>query len=93
MLKNIFKKDSNQNLLWVCLIVFVMSSSVWGQVGVQKDLRIGKGTVVLGQSGIGKTLPPNKVFFGSPVREAKEKMSELAYMKRLPELLDQLNNK
>jgi UDP-3-O-[3-hydroxymyristoyl] glucosamine N-acyltransferase len=60
---------------------------LWGQVGVQKDLTIGKGAVVLGQSGVAKSLEGNKVYFGSPVQEAKQKMKELAFMKRFPELL------
>lgn len=65
---------------------------LWGQVGVQKDLTIGKGAVVLGQSGIGKNLEPNKTYFGSPVREARTKMKELAQIKRLPEMIEYLNN-
>ncbi|MFT4523935.1 MAG: UDP-3-O-[3-hydroxymyristoyl] glucosamine N-acyltransferase [Bacteroidia bacterium] len=65
---------------------------LWGQVGVQKDLTIGKGAVVLGQSGIGKDLLPNTTYFGSPVREARTKMKELAQIKRLPEMIQYLNN-
>lgn len=65
---------------------------LWGQVGVQKDLVIGKGAVVLGQSGIGKSLPGGVTYFGSPVREAREKMKELAMIKRLPELIRLLDN-
>jgi UDP-3-O-[3-hydroxymyristoyl] glucosamine N-acyltransferase len=61
---------------------------LWGQVGVQKDLTIGAGAVVLGQSGIGKSLEGNKTYFGSPTRDAREKMKELALIKRLPELFD-----
>jgi len=63
---------------------------LWGQVGVQKDLTIGRGAVVLGQSGIAKSLEGNKTYFGSPVREAREKMKELAQIKRLPELIKML---
>jgi UDP-3-O-[3-hydroxymyristoyl] glucosamine N-acyltransferase len=68
---------------------------LWGQVGVQKDLVIGKGAVVLGQSGIAKSLEGGITYFGSPVREAREKMKELAMVKRLPELikiLDETNS-
>ncbi len=65
---------------------------LWGQVGVQKDLTIGKGAVVLGQSGIGKSIEGNKVYFGSPVQDAKIKMKELALVKRLPEIIEKLNN-
>jgi len=56
---------------------------LWGQVGVQKDLTIGKGAIVLGQSGIPKSLKGDKVYFGSPVIEARKKMKELAYLKNL----------
>lgn len=63
---------------------------LWGQVGVQKDLTIGKGAVVLGQSGIAKSLEGNKTYFGSPVRDARDKMKEIALMKRLPELMEKL---
>lgn len=64
---------------------------LWGQVGVQKDLTIGKGAIVLGQSGIPKSLEGNKVYFGSPVRESIEKMRELAYIKRIPDILKLLS--
>lgn len=64
---------------------------LWGQVGVQKDLTIGKGAVVLGQSGIPKSLEGGKVYFGSPVREAREKMKEIALLKQLPEIIEKLS--
>ncbi|MCD6366195.1 MAG: UDP-3-O-(3-hydroxymyristoyl)glucosamine N-acyltransferase, partial [Bacteroidales bacterium] len=63
---------------------------LWGQVGVQKDLVIGKGAIVLGQSGIGKSLEGGKVYFGSPAKEAPEKMRELVNITRIPEILEKL---
>lgn len=63
---------------------------LWGQVGVQKDLTIGKGAVVLGQSGIAKSLKGGVTYFGSPVREAREKMKELALIKQLPSIIQEL---
>jgi len=66
---------------------------LWGQVGVQKDLTIGKGAVVLGQSGIAKSIEGNKTYFGSPTREAREKMKEIALIKKIPELFEKLNKK
>ncbi|MCC7231654.1 MAG: UDP-3-O-(3-hydroxymyristoyl)glucosamine N-acyltransferase [Bacteroidia bacterium] len=66
---------------------------LWGQVGVQKDLTIGKGAVVLGQSGIPKSLEGGKTYFGSPTQEAREKMKELALIKRLPEIVEKLKKK
>lgn len=64
---------------------------LWGQVGVQKDLTIGKGAVVLGQSGVAKSIEGGKTYFGSPVREAIDKMKELALIKRLPEIFEKLS--
>jgi UDP-3-O-[3-hydroxymyristoyl] glucosamine N-acyltransferase len=55
----------------------------WGQVGISKDLTIGDDTVAYAQSGIKNSLPGGKVWFGSPVREAREKMKELAATKDL----------
>ncbi len=63
---------------------------LWGQVGVQKDLTIGKGAIVLGQSGIAKSIAGGKTYFGSPVQEAKDKMRELALLKRLPKIIEML---
>lgn len=63
---------------------------LWGQVGVQKDLTIGAGAVVLGQSGVPKSLAGGKTYFGSPTLDAREKMKELALVKRLPEIVEKL---
>jgi len=65
---------------------------LWGQVGVQKDLTIGKGAVVLGQSGIAKSIEGGKTYFGSPVQEARQKMKELSYLKRIPELFEEMKS-
>ena len=63
---------------------------LWGQVGCQKDLTIGKGAIVYGQSGISKSIKGGQVYFGSPVKEAREKMKEIALLNRLPELFEKL---
>ncbi len=65
---------------------------LWGQVGVSKDLTIGKGAIVLAQSGVPSSLEGGKVYFGSPAAEAKGKMKELAWVKRIPEMWEQLRN-
>jgi UDP-3-O-[3-hydroxymyristoyl] glucosamine N-acyltransferase len=59
---------------------------LWGQVGVNKTLTIGKGAVVYAQSGVKDSIEGNKVYFGSPVEDAREKMKELVWIKRIPEL-------
>lgn len=63
---------------------------LWGQVGVSKTLTIGKNSVLYAQSGVNKSLPANKVYFGSPAEDAKEKMKELVWVKRIPALWEKL---
>jgi len=65
---------------------------LWGQVGVSKDLRIGKGAIVLAQSGVPSSLEGGKTYFGSPAGEAKPKMRELAWVKRIPEMWEMVKN-
>ena len=63
---------------------------LWGQVGVSKTLTIGKDAVLYAQSGVPASLEGGKNYFGSPAIEAKEKMKELVWMKRIPELWDKV---
>ena len=65
---------------------------LWGQVGVNKDLTIGKGAVVYAQSGVPGNLEGGKVYFGSPVEDAKVKMKELNWIKRIPEIWEKVKN-
>lgn len=64
--------------------------TLWGQVGVNKDLHLGKGSVVLAQSGVGDSLEAGKTYFGSPAQEARMKMKELAWVKRIPEIWEKV---
>lgn len=66
---------------------------LWGQVGVNKDLTIGKGAVVYAQSGVGGTLEGGKTYFGSPVEDARTKMRELNWVKRIPEIWERINKR
>jgi UDP-3-O-[3-hydroxymyristoyl] glucosamine N-acyltransferase len=66
---------------------------LWGQVGVSKDLTIGKGAVVLAQSGVPSSLEGGKTYFGSPAGDAKSKMRELGWVKRIPEMWEKLVTK
>lgn len=59
---------------------------LWGQVGVSKTLTIGKDAILFAQSGVAASLEGGKTYFGSPAIEAKEKMKELVWIKRIPEL-------
>jgi UDP-3-O-[3-hydroxymyristoyl] glucosamine N-acyltransferase len=63
---------------------------LWGQVGVSKTLTIGEGAVVNAQSGVKGSLAGNKAYFGSPAEDAKEKMKEFVWIKRIPEMWEML---
>jgi UDP-3-O-[3-hydroxymyristoyl] glucosamine N-acyltransferase len=63
---------------------------LWGQVGVSKDLTVGKGAVVMAQSGVPASIEGGKSYFGSPVGEARAKMKELAWIKRIPLLWEKM---
>ncbi|MBT8235404.1 MAG: UDP-3-O-(3-hydroxymyristoyl)glucosamine N-acyltransferase [Bacteroidia bacterium] len=64
--------------------------TLWGQVGVVSAATIGAKTVVLAQSGVASSLDGGKTYFGSPAEEARSKMRQLANVKRIPDILDQL---
>jgi len=57
--------------------------TLWGQVGTNSGITIGKGAVILGQTGVTKSIPGGKTYFGTPISESREKLKELAYLKRL----------
>lgn len=60
--------------------------TLWGQVGVSKTLRIGANAIVLAQSGVPGNLEGGQSYFGSPADDARDKMKELVWVKRIPEL-------
>jgi UDP-3-O-[3-hydroxymyristoyl] glucosamine N-acyltransferase len=80
---------SGVGIAGVCIIEDDVT--LWGQVGVKSDVRLGKGCTVLAQSGVGHDIPPGKTWFGSPAGEASEKMKELFLVRRIPDILDKLN--
>ena len=64
--------------------------TLWGQVGLASDIVIEEGVTVYAQSGVGKNLPAGKNYFGSPAGEAKVKFREMAAVRKLPEILENL---
>ena len=66
---------------------------LWGQVGVSKTLTIGKDAVILAQSGVPSSLTGGKTYFGSPAEDAREKMKELVWIKRIPQLWEKVMGK
>lgn len=66
---------------------------LWGQVGVSKTLTIGKDAIVYAQSGVKDSIAGGKVYFGSPVEDAREKMKEFIWIKRIPQLWEKVMGK
>lgn len=62
----------------------------WGQVGCTSDVVIGENVVVMAQSGISKSLPANKTYFGSPAKDVRLMYREMAALRKLPEILENL---
>ncbi|MCE2612086.1 UDP-3-O-(3-hydroxymyristoyl)glucosamine N-acyltransferase [Flavobacteriaceae bacterium D16] len=64
--------------------------TLWGQVGVISAVTIGEKAVIFAQTGVSKSLPGGKTYFGSPAEEAREKLKQLANVKRIPDILNKL---
>jgi len=64
--------------------------TMWGQVGVTSAITIGTKAVILAQTGVAKSLEGGKVYFGSPAEESREKLKQMAHVKRIPEILEKL---
>lgn len=65
--------------------------TLWGQVGTTSGIRIGSKAVVMGQTGVTKSIDGGKTYFGTPVEESREKLKQLANLKKLPEIINKLN--
>ncbi|MDC6405497.1 MULTISPECIES: UDP-3-O-(3-hydroxymyristoyl)glucosamine N-acyltransferase [Maribacter] len=67
--------------------------TLWGQVGTNSGITIGKKAVIMGQTGVTKSVPGGKSYFGTPIEESREKLKQLAYTKKIPEIIKKLDNK
>lgn len=56
--------------------------TIWGQVGTNSGITIGKKAVILGQTGVTKSVEGGKTYFGTPISESREKLKEIAGIKR-----------
>ncbi|MGJ8745704.1 UDP-3-O-(3-hydroxymyristoyl)glucosamine N-acyltransferase [Polaribacter sp.] len=56
--------------------------TIWGQVGTTSGITIGEKAVILGQTGVTKSVAGGKTYFGTPISESREKLKELAELKR-----------
>ncbi|GGZ69319.1 UDP-3-O-(3-hydroxymyristoyl)glucosamine N-acyltransferase [Algibacter mikhailovii] len=65
---------------------------IWGQVGVKSGITIAEGTEIYAQSGLGHSTEKGKSYFGSPASEARERFKEMAYIRKIPEILKSLKS-
>lgn len=64
--------------------------TIWGQVGTTSGITIGAKAVILGQTGVTKSVEGGKSYFGTPIEESREKLKQLANVKKIPEILMRL---
>ncbi|AYN68020.1 UDP-3-O-(3-hydroxymyristoyl)glucosamine N-acyltransferase [Euzebyella marina] len=64
--------------------------TLWGQVGTNSGITIGKKAVIMGQTGVTKSVAGGKSYFGTPVEESREKLKQLAYVKKIPAILKKI---
>jgi UDP-3-O-[3-hydroxymyristoyl] glucosamine N-acyltransferase len=67
--------------------------TIWGQVGTNSGITIGKNAVIMGQTGVTKSVAGGKSYFGTPIEESREKLKQLAYIKKIPEIIKKLDKK
>lgn len=64
--------------------------TIAGQAGLIGHLEIGDNVVIAAQSGIGKDLPPNTVWLGSPANEMNHQKRVVVAMNSLPDMLKRI---
>jgi len=64
--------------------------TIWGQVGTTSGITIGAKAVILGQTGVTKSVEGGKTYFGTPIEESREKLKQLANIKKIPEILNKI---
>jgi len=67
--------------------------TIWGQAGITSAITIGTGSIISAQSGVSKSLEGGKSYFGTPAEEFRKKYKELAALRQLPEVVEQLKKK
>lgn len=64
--------------------------TIWGQVGTASGITIGAKAVLQAQSGVTKSLEGGKVYWGTPIQEARSELKRLASIKQIPRILEEL---
>ncbi len=64
--------------------------TLWGQVGTNSGITIGAKAVIMGQTGVTKSVAGGKSYFGTPIEESREKLKQLANVKKIPSILKKI---
>ncbi len=64
--------------------------TIWGQVGTTSGITIGSKAVIHGQTGVTKSVEGGKTYWGNSIQEAKSELKDKAYIKKIPEIINQL---
>lgn len=64
--------------------------TIWGQVGTNSGITIGSKAVILGQTGVTKSVEGGKTYFGTPIYESRDKLKELAFVRKLPKVIEDI---
>ncbi len=67
--------------------------TVWGQVGITSGITIGTKAIISAQSGISKSLAGHKSYFGTPADDFRKKYKEIAAIRQIPYLIEELKKK
>lgn len=73
-------------------VVIEDNVTIWGQAGFRSGIVVRQGSVVMGQAGITKSTKENTVYSGNPAMESREWLKELALLRRLPKLMENLKS-
>jgi UDP-3-O-[3-hydroxymyristoyl] glucosamine N-acyltransferase len=67
--------------------------TIYGQVGISKSLVIGEGATLLAKAGVAKSIPGgnNKQYTGIPAGESRTKYRELFALRRVPDMVKQVD--
>ncbi len=64
--------------------------TIWGQVGTNSGITIGAKAIILGQTGVTKSVEGGKTYFGTPIEDSRAKLKELALLRKLPAIIKDL---
>ncbi len=63
---------------------------LWARVSINKDIVVGKGTVLLATSGVDKSVKGGQVLMGAPAISARQYWKQYVATTKLPDILKKM---